>query len=159
MASYLPLTVPFSATGKHHGIINVLNKTHGIDLISENYLSLSSSPRYTGDIKTLVNHGTGHYQSGSDGTSTYIQISFLKGYIFPTGYTLKGKTGGYHYPKSWYIYGIHEGDENNEGKWDILGINDTTHSTYCQILSSYKSCNDDRVGSFTTKKMPSSLGY
>ena len=87
---YLPITVPFSNTGEHHGIINKLTKTYGVDLLAEKYVELSSSTYYTGEIETLVNHGTGHYQSQSDGTSTYIEISFIKGFIYPDGYTLKG---------------------------------------------------------------------
>ena len=159
LASYLPLTVPFGSTGEHHGIINKLSKTHNVDLLGENYISLSSSSTRSGKIETLVNHGTGFYQSQSDGSSTYVQISCSKGYIFPTGYTLKGLTGGYRYAKTWYLYGIHEGDENNEEKWDTLDISDTTQSTFCQTLTSAGSCDDDRVGSFTTKKMPTSKGY
>ena len=156
---YLPLTVPFSNTGEHHGIINKLTKTYGVDLLAEKYVELSSSPRFTGEINTLVNHGTGHYQSKSDGSSTYIQISFLKGYIFPTGYTLKGPTGSdYAFSKSWYVYGIHEDDEKNEEKWELLGENDTTQSTYCQKLYG-GDCKDDRVGSFSLKQMKTSLGY
>ena len=157
----LPITLPFSDTGEHHGIINTLSKSYGIDLLGQNWVSLSSSEIYTGEINTLVNHGTGHYQSrDTSKKNTYIQVSFLKGFIFPTGYTLKGVKGGYSYSKSWYVYGIHEGDESDESKWDILGVNDTTQSTYCQKLYySNNNCDDDRVGSFSLKSMSSSRGY
>ena len=132
----LPLTVPFSDTGEHHGIINKLSKTYNIDLLGENYLSLSSSEYLSGDIKTLVNHGTGHYRSKSDGSNTYIEITFIKGYIYPTGYSLKGARGsGFCFSKSWIVYGIYEGDENKEEKWEIIGENDTTQSTYCQTVN------------------------
>ena len=110
---HIPIKVPFSDTGKHHGIINKLNKAYGIDLLGQRYVYLSSSTKYTGDINTIVNHGTGHYQTQDISTmNSFIQISFLKGYIFPTGYTIRGITNGYDYSKSWYVYGIHEGDEN-----------------------------------------------
>ena len=35
---YLPLTVPFSNTGEHHGIINKLTKTNRVDLLAEKYV-------------------------------------------------------------------------------------------------------------------------
>lgn len=156
---HLPITVPFSNTGEHHGIINKLNKEYKIDLLGEKYLSLSSSKDFTGTISSLVNHGTGYYQSQSDGSSTYIQISFLNGYIFPTGYTLKGSTSVGFYSKSWYVYGIHDGDEKTEGRWETLGINDTSQSTYCNTLTSNGGCYDNRVGSYTLKPMKALLGY
>jgi hypothetical protein len=156
----LPITIPFIDTGKHHGIINTLNKACEIDLLGENWVSLSSSEVYTGEISTLVNHGTGHFQSkDSSKSNTYIQVSFLKGYVFPTGYTLKGVKGLCSYSKSWYVYGIHEGDEGDESKWDTLGVNDTTQSTYCHMPNSRGYCDDDAVGSFSLKSMPSSRGY
>ena len=158
-----PFSVPFSNTGEHHGIIHTLNKSYNIDLLGENYIKLSSTKVYTGEINTLVKHGTGHCQAeqGTGEKSIYIQVTFLKGFVFPTGYTIKGMAGGYTYPKSWYVYGIHEGDEEKkEEEWDLLGENDTTESTYCQKLhSSYNNCDDTRVGSFTLRKMPSSRGY
>ena len=157
---YFPLTVPFSDTGEHHGIINLLNKIYGVDLLAEKYVELSSSTYYTGNIETLVNHGTGFYQSKSDGSSIYMQVSFLKGYIFPTGYTLKGANVDRHFSSSWYVYGIHEEDEDNDEKWELLGENDTSQSTYCrQTRSDGQCCYDESVGSFSLKPMRSSLGF
>ena len=80
---YLPLTVPFSDTVEHHGIINKLAKTYETDLLAEKYVEPSSSNDCTGKIETLVNHGTGHYQSNIYASSIHVQVSFLKGYIFP----------------------------------------------------------------------------
>ena len=121
---------------------------------------MSSSSVYASNIESLVNHGTGYYYTSSDGSSAYIQISFLKGYIFPTGYTLKGTTGCLTYAKSWYVYGIHEWDENIENRWEILGENDSSESTYCQPPTTYiVGCLNDSVGSFTLKPMKSSCGF
>lgn len=160
---FLPISIPLSNTGAHHGIINTLNKTYKVDLLSEKYVNLSSSGHNLGNINTLVNHETGLYRSKSDGSSTYIQITFLKGYIFPTGYTLKGlnapEANGYWYCKSWYVHGIHEGDENIESRWNLLGENDTTQSTFCQTLYHNGACCDDSVGSFSLRKIPSIRGY
>ena len=155
-----PVTAPFSDTGEHHGIINKLTKTFNIDVLNEKYVSLDSSPKYTGEITALVNHGTGHHQSKSDGISTYMQISFNKGYIFPTGYTLKGpSSGAFGYSKSWYVYGIHEGDQSDNEKWELLGENDTTQSTYCKTLRYDGECQDNRVGSFSLKQMKTLIGF
>ena len=156
---YTPITVPFSDTGEHHGIFSKLRKTHKIDLLGKNYLNLSSSKYFDGEISTLINHGDGFYRSTSDGESTYIQIAFLRGLIYPTGYTLRGREGTYHFAKSWYVYGIRDGDENNKERWEILGENDTTQSTYCALVSPGGGCIDNRVGSFSLKPMSSSSGY
>ena len=155
---FLPITVPFNDTGEHHGLFNTLNKHFGVDLLGEKYVDLTSSEKYTGEISTLVNHGTGHYQSKSASCDTFMQITFLKGFIFPTGYTLKGKNG-HSYSKSWYVYGIHRGDENFKSKWDVLAINDTSQSTYCSPETSSINCGDTKVGSFKLKPQRSKKGY
>ena len=158
---FLPISIPFINKSEHRGIIHALTQEYGVDLINENYVNLSSSTRYTGEIDTVVNHGTGHYQSmkSGDDKESFIQITFLKGFIFPTGYTLKGVRDGYSFSKSWCVFGIHEGDENQEKRWKTLAINDTSESTYCQTLSVYGNCIDDRVGSFQLKPMKITRGF
>ena len=153
------ITVPFSNTGEHHGIINKLTEEYKIDLLAKKIVKLKSSGRNTGEISTIINHGTGHYQPTSNDNNTYIQTTFLKGFVYPTGYTLKGTKNAFNYAKSWYVYGIHEGDEDAENKWDLLAINDTSQSTYCAIIAGNGNCNDDRVGSFDLKPLPSLKGY
>ena len=153
-----PISIPFSNTGAHHGIFNILTKKFKIDLLAEKYVNLSLSTIYTGHLSALVNHGTDHCQSTSDGSSTYIQISFLKGYIYPTGYTLKGLVG-YCFARSWNVYGIKEGDEENKEKWVILGSNDNTQSTYCNIVASDGNCANADVGSFALKPLKYTRGF
>lgn len=156
---YNILSAPFSNTGDHHGVISRLNKAYNIDVLTKKYINVSSSPKHDGEIETVVNHGTGYYRSKSDGTSTYIQISFLKGNIFPIGYTLKGNSGGWCFAKSWYVYGIRKGYEDKEDKWEILGENDSTQSTFCQKLNAGGYCDDDRVGYYSMKPINESLGF
>ena len=63
------------------------------------------------------------------------------------------------FAKTWNVYGIFEGDENNEEKWDLLGTNNTSESTYCTTTNSFGCCIDNNIGTFTLKPMPSNLGY
>ena len=62
------------------------------------------------------------------------------------------------FAKTWNVYGIFEGDENNEEKWDLLGTNNTSESTYCTTTYN-ECCADNNIGTFTLKPMPSNKGY
>ena len=155
----------FSNTGEHHGIFYSLNNTNKIDLLGKKFISLSSSPSDRGNIEAIVNYRSNAYRAKTDGNSIFVQITFLKGYIFPTGYTInavsayEGTFGMYSdYSKSWYVYGIYEGDESNTQKWEKLGENDTTQSTYCQNIL-HDQCFDPRIGSYSLKELKTSKGF
>ena len=63
---------------------------------------------------------------------------------------MRGSSSGYSFSKSWDVYGIRNGDENNKNNWKLLGQNDTTQSTYCKTISSTNSgCKDGRTGTFS----------
>jgi hypothetical protein len=71
---------------------------------------------------------------------------------------MKGVTGSSHFSTEWYVYGIQEGDESNENRWDLLSTNKNTESTYCITVTSSGGCNDLRVGTYNIKNN-STKGY
>ena len=71
----------------------------------------------------------------------YYQIEFKDRFVFPTSYSLKGKSGA-SYGKEWDLYGF------NSGETPVLLSSDTTDgSTYCG------SCSND-WGTFKIKNPP-----
>ena len=155
-------TVPLTTKNQLDGIISKL-KNSGISPIDDNYVVPSAKKDNQGSNKTLVLWDSLLYQAGNGAKiDSWVQLSFPKGLIYPTAYSMRGSYGSSWWPcfaKTRNVYGIFEGDENNEEKWDLLGTNNTSESTYCNSASSYEYCADNNIGTFTLKPMPSNKGY
>ena len=145
-------------------IINKLKTSYGVsDPISSNYVDPSAIGN-AGSIDTLIMWNSFYYFAGPS-KSAWFQLTFPYRFIYPSAYSMRGvydksNPNGCQYAKSWYVYGIHEGDEDDSNKWELLGINDTSQSLYCRVLvGSLEGCQDKNVGSFTLKPMKSQNGF
>ena len=146
------------------GIIYKLKNVFKInDPISSNYVVPSSIGTRSGDIKSLVIWDDITY-GATNVQNSWVQLSFPNRFIFPTAYSLKEPTNGRYsawvFAREWKVYGIHEGEENEEGKWDLLGINDSSQTIFCRdVLASGHCVGGTDVGTFMLKPMPSNIGY
>lgn len=158
------ITVPLITTNELNGIIYELKNKYKIDPINDNYIIPSAVNDKQGTRTTIVTWSSYIYRaagSNGDKNDAWVQLTFPRGYIFPTAYSMRGVYSTKSSPcfaKSWDVYGIFDGDLNDESKWDLLGQNDTSQSIYCQYLLENR-CHDKRVGTFTLKPLPSIIGY
>ena len=160
MVTVPEVEVQLTVQNELNGIISKLKQTYSDDEIIANYATPSSIHDITGNSKELITWEYFRYMAGAGSASNYpwIQLYFPNGYIYPTAYSMRGNTNTPCFCKEWNVYGIHEGDINTEGNWELLGQNDTSQSIYC-VKDSSSYCNDARVGTFTMKSMISNRGY
>lgn len=159
------IVAPLVTENELNGIIYKLKTEFGIKPIEDEYvIPTSNGDSGWGVVDNIVNWDSLVYTtaSGSSSNPPWVQLTFTKGYIFPNAYSMRGvytSSTAFNFANSWNVYGIHEGDESNDNKWDLLGVNDTSESTFCNTLHNKVYCDDSRVGTFTLKPMPSSVGY
>jgi len=88
------------------------------------------------------------YWQGSD-YNGYYQVEFKDRFVFPTHYSLRGRSGSYSYSKEWNLFGFNSEDED----FTLLS-NDTCYgSTYC-AGGIYIGCNSPDWGTFAIKNTP-----
>lgn len=154
--------VPLAKKNELNGIIYLLKSNFSIDPIINSYVIPSASVS-SSSTSSLVYWNVTNYQiRGSSRNLPWVQLSFPNRYIFPSAYSMRGVfqvNNRFSHAKSWNVYGIHEGAENNEEKWDLLATNNTSESTYCNLVDEDGYCEDNRTGTFTLKPLPSSRGY
>jgi hypothetical protein len=156
------IEAPLVTENELNGIIYKLKNELKVNPINDGYVIPSAIRDNVGTPSILVNWDSLIYQAGPGSATNlpWIQLSFPKGYIFPTAYSMRGvyeTNTGRTFAIEWNVYGIFEGDENSENKWELLVTNNNTESTYCNTLynSGYQ---DERVGTFTLPKIPTK-GY
>jgi hypothetical protein len=154
------IEAPLITPNQLNGIIYKLKNELKVDPINDNYVIPSSINAAHNNLNTLVNWDA-EYSSHGPGSSTnqpWVQLSFPNRYIFPTAYSIRGSSSGSWFSTEWYVYGIQEGDENAENRWDLLSTNKNTESIYCITVGSNGECYDLRVGTFNIQNI-STKGY
>ena len=156
------IDVPLVTKNELNGIIYKLKQKNKI---SKKYIIPSASAiNQKFSAHRLITWDTYVFQTAA-GTETdlpWIQLSFPRGFIYPTAYSMRGtyeKAAARQFATSWYVFGIHEGDENDESKWDLLAMNLSSESTFCNRVWHNGNCNDTRVGTFDLKPLTSYKGY
>lgn len=159
---------PLVTPNELNGIIYKLKNDLKIDPIKGKHVVPSSIKDGIGTASILVNWDSLEYNAvGSETDLPWVQLSFPKGYIFPTAYSMRGvykdENTGYIFATSWDVFGIKEGDEKDENKWELLATNTSSESTYCEktfyfIFGGYF-CQDNRTGTFTLKPIQSTEGF
>ena len=145
---------PLVTKNELNGIIYMLKNSLKINPIKEK-LVIPSSSSNNNKASVLVNWDSFSFSAG-DKSLPWVQLSFPKGYIIPTAYSMRGSSNkGYTYsfPTSWDVYGIKEGDENDESKWKLLATNKSSESSYCNPTTPGGGCNSTSVGTFTLQPM------
>ena len=131
------------------GIIYVMKNTLKItNPIESGWITPSntSDGRIVGNIGTVVMWNNTQYATCKSNGFPYLQLSFPRGLIRPIAYSLKGVSGN-AFSKSWKVFGIQEGKENeDESEWDLLALNNNAQSTYCQNAGF---CDNLSIGTFT----------
>jgi hypothetical protein len=157
------IEAPLITKNELNGFIYKLKNELNVNPINDGYVIPSSISTYIGSLNTIINWDTFLYQTGSGSLSNppWVQLSFPKRYFFPTAYSMRGiyeENYGRIFATSWNVYGIREGDESDESKWDLLATNTSSESTYCNTRYSTYYCRDKRVGTFTLPNV-STKGY
>ena len=153
------LDVPLTTKNALNGIIYTLNNTYKINPLKQKYVVPSSFGTAHGHLTSLVDWQDEYVAGqGSEENPPWVQLTFPRGVIFPTAYSMRGVSSQYSFAKSWYVYGISKGDEFNKNNWRLLGENDTSQSTFCNILLG-DGCADTRTGTFELRTTFSNEGF
>ena len=154
---------PLVTPNELNGIIYKLKNDLKIDPIKGKHVVPSSIKDCIGTASILVNWDSLVYVAKGSATDLpWVQLSFPKGYIFPTAYSMRGvykENSGYRFATSWDVFGIKEGEEKDENKWELLATNTSSESTYCNQLSSTGNCRDNKTGTFTLEPIQSTEGF
>lgn len=163
MTEYI-IEAPLVTWNMLNGIIYKLKNELMLDPIDNNLIIPSSIRSSSGNPSRLVYWNSYIYSAGAGSPLDlpWVQLSFPRGFFFPTAYSMRGvylnDTFGYYFATEWNVYGIEEGAENDESKWHLLATNNNTESIYCNIVNNIGGCTDINVGTFTLKNM-STNGY
>ena len=153
---------PLVTENELNGIIYKLRNDLNVDPIKAKYVVPSSIKDCAGTASIIVNWDSSVYQAVGDSSNfPWIQLSFPKGYIFPTAYSMREvyrEFSLFTFATSWDVFGIKEGYEKDENSWELLATNNLNESTYC-TGSSHFGCNDNRTGTFTLKQTKSAEGF
>ena len=113
------------------------------------YVQPSYTSFYTGDINALVKWENLIITTGQ---SSYLQVKFEYGFVYPTSYSLKGDYLGNCFAKEWILYGFNE----PEGQMTTLSTNKSQGSTFCGTNTG---CNSGNWGTFSVNPMQKAFKY
>ena len=145
--------VPLVTYNQLNGIIYEIKNTYKIDPIVDEIIVPKAFKDCQGTRNTLV-YWNDSYDAG-DGTvaNGWFQLSFPKGFIYPTAYSLRGANVGWYFSDTWNVYGIYENDEEKEEKWILLAENDLTQSDYCKNRHDSRCYDGTNIGTYALRQV------
>ena len=107
-----------------HGIIYKIRSAVGTDILS--YVSATAQPKDDGSEEGVIKWNNNYLRSGQS-QSSYIQIEFKKGFVFPTFYSFKSEPYNAPITREWDLYGLN----NPNGTPEPIATNTSVDSTFC----------------------------
>lgn len=120
-----------SLTGIIYTLVNTWNVSNPIE---KNIIIPSSSTTTNGNINDTILWNTNMWRSYLlKGNDVFLQFEFPNGFIYPTGYSIRGilPSDTHVYQEEWTLFGFNDGEENDVSKWDILAQNSSSEKNFC----------------------------
>ena len=92
----------------------------------------------------------------SNPSDIYIQFDFHDRYLFPTHYSFRGYNSKW-YARVWTLYGFNAGQESDNSLWNLLSLDTSEGTNYCEPLDEIKACGNNNIGTFSVH--PTTQGF